>query len=105
MEPKVIDSLVRSRRHVDKTQNSGARQPNEYCKHTRAAPALHWRYDAHRTLCHQIGSGNNWALGYNVHGAKFGAAAMEVIRREMECSGSIWCQRFGFSCVAVMTVV
>ena len=91
MEPKVINSLVRSRRHVDKIQNSGASPSTG--KHDRAVPVrpkLSWRYEPERTLCHQIGSGNNWALGYNVHGAEFGEAAMDVIRREMECSGLIF---------------
>ena len=104
MEPKVIDSLVRSRRHVDKIQNSCARRSTDFSKKDRAAtarPTLPWRYDANRTVCHQVGSGNNWALGYNIHGAKFGAAAMNVIRREMECSGSLWSREFGLGSVRV----
>ena len=91
MEPKVINSLVRSRRHVDKVQNSGASPSTG--KHDRAVPArpkFSWHYEVERTLCHQIGSGNNWALGYNVHGAEFSEAALDVVRREMECSGLIF---------------
>mmetsp|Transcript_12704 Transcript_12704/g.24651 ORF Transcript_12704/g.24651 Transcript_12704/m.24651 type:complete len:480 (-) Transcript_12704:1010-2449(-) len=48
-----------------------------------------WRYDAHRRLTFEGGSGNNWAQGFVRHGPLVAARATEMLRREAEACDSL----------------
>jgi tubulin delta len=43
-----------------------------------------WEYDPQSSFCQQEGSGNNWALGYNVHGSKWVETILDRCRRQLE---------------------
>lgn len=95
MEPKVIDSLLTGRRQADKIVSSSSTRKTYIPKPKPPQHIRSWGYDKRQFLSNQVGSGNNWAMGYNVHGAKFEAAAMDVVRREVESSDYV----AGFSLV------
>jgi hypothetical protein len=49
----------------------------------------HWKYGDDSWICQQGGAGNNWALGYYGYGPKVKAAALELVRREVEHCDSL----------------
>eukprot|EP00106_Octopus_bimaculoides_P001049 XP_014768491.1 PREDICTED: tubulin delta chain-like [Octopus bimaculoides] len=53
-----------------------------------------WRYPANQQVCHQRGSGNNWANGFLSCGPKAKETVMNMIRKEAEkcdCLGGFLC--------------
>ncbi|XP_036369090.1 tubulin delta chain-like [Octopus sinensis] len=53
-----------------------------------------WRYPVNQQLCHQRGSGNNWANGFLSCGPKAKETVMNMIRKEAEkcdCLGGFLC--------------
>lgn len=75
MEPKVIQQCLQASASRAAAAPAAARQ-----RTATTTPGLEWKYESSNTYTRQSGSGNNWAYGYNGHGAQNQTELLDLIQ-------------------------